>query len=57
MSCRWRVDQLSWLGRVSAMVVFAQDSVSCGGLDLQMFAAAKEFHAPFRWRARPYRPA
>lgn len=39
------VDQLSHSGRVRAMVVSAQGSVFCGGLDLQMFAASKEFHA------------
>lgn len=39
------VDQLSRSGKVRAMVVSAQGSVFCGGLDLQMFAASKEFHA------------
>lgn len=39
------LDQLSRSGKVRAMVVSAQGSVFCGGLDLQMFAAAKEFHA------------
>ena len=39
------IDQLSRSGKVRALVLSAQGSVFCGGLDLQMFAAAKEFHA------------
>jgi len=39
------VDQLSRSGKVRAMVVSAQGSVFCGGLDLQMFATSREFHA------------
>lgn len=39
------VDQLSRSGSVRALVISAQGKVFCGGLDLQMFSAAKEFHA------------
>ncbi|MGL4318161.1 MAG: enoyl-CoA hydratase-related protein [Pseudomonas sp.] len=39
------IDELSRSGKVRAMVISAQGTVFCGGLDLQMFASAKEFHA------------
>ena len=39
------VDQLSRSGQVRAMVISAQGKVFCGGLDMQMFSTAKEFHA------------
>lgn len=39
------IDQMSRSGKVRALVISAQGKVFCGGLDLQMFAAAKEFHA------------
>ncbi|MBA1263238.1 enoyl-CoA hydratase-related protein [Ectopseudomonas chengduensis] len=39
------VDQLSRSGKVRAMVISAQGKVFCGGLDVQMFSSAKEFHA------------
>lgn len=39
------IDQLSRSGSVRALVLSAQGKVFCGGLDLQMFASAKEFHA------------
>ncbi|UJJ30318.1 enoyl-CoA hydratase-related protein [Halopseudomonas maritima] len=39
------VDQLSRSGQVRAMVISAQGKVFCGGLDMQMFSSAKEFHA------------
>lgn len=39
------VDELSRSGQVRAMVISAQGRVFCGGLDMQMFSSAKEFHA------------
>ncbi|MBD9415577.1 enoyl-CoA hydratase/isomerase family protein [Pseudomonas sp. PDM16] len=39
------VEQLSRSGQVRAMVISAQGKVFCGGLDMQMFSTAKEFHA------------
>lgn len=39
------IDQLSHSGKVRALVLSAQGNVFCGGLDLQMFASAREFHA------------
>lgn len=39
------VDQLSRSGQVRAMVISAHGKVFCGGLDMQMFSTAKEFHA------------
>lgn len=39
------VDELSRSGQVRAMVITAQGKVFCGGLDMQMFSSAKEFHA------------
>ncbi len=38
------IEQLSRSGKVRAMVISAQGSVFCGGLDLQIFAASKETH-------------
>lgn len=39
------IDQLSRSGKVRALVLSAQGKVFCGGLDLQVFASSKEFHA------------
>lgn len=39
------VSRLSNSGQVRAMVISAQGKVFCGGLDMQMFSTAKEFHA------------
>ncbi|MEL7560934.1 MULTISPECIES: enoyl-CoA hydratase-related protein [Pseudomonadaceae] len=39
------VGELSRSGKVRAMVISAQGKVFCGGLDMQMFSTAKEFHA------------
>lgn len=39
------LDELSRTGQVKAMVITAQGKVFCGGLDLNMFANAPEFHA------------
>lgn len=39
------IDQMSRSGKVRALVLSAQGKVFCGGLDLQMFASAREFHA------------
>lgn len=39
------IDQLSHSGKVRALVLSVQGKVFCGGLDLQMFASAREFHA------------
>ncbi|MGH8351968.1 MAG: enoyl-CoA hydratase-related protein [Pseudomonas sp.] len=39
------LDQLSRSGKVRALVLSAQGQVFCGGLDLQLFASAPEFHA------------
>lgn len=39
------VSRLSHSGQVRAMVISAQGKVFCGGLDMQMFSTAKEFHA------------
>ncbi|NWE77790.1 enoyl-CoA hydratase-related protein [Pseudomonas yamanorum] len=39
------VDELSRSGKVRAMIISAQGKVFCGGLDLQMFSTATEFHA------------
>ncbi|TRO14273.1 enoyl-CoA hydratase [Ectopseudomonas mendocina] len=39
------VSRLSHSGQVRALVISAQGKVFCGGLDMQMFSTAKEFHA------------
>lgn len=39
------IDALSRSGEVRALVIEAEGDVFCGGLDLQMFSAAQEFHA------------
>ncbi|RIA31888.1 enoyl-CoA hydratase [Ectopseudomonas oleovorans] len=39
------ITALSHSGQVRAMVISAQGKVFCGGLDMQMFSTAKEFHA------------
>lgn len=39
------IGQLSRSGKVRALVISAQGKVFCGGLDMQMFSTAKEFHA------------
>ncbi len=39
------LEELSRSGQVKAMVITAQGKVFCGGLDLNMFSNAKEFHA------------
>lgn len=39
------IDNLSRSGKVRALVLSAQGNVFCGGLDLQIFATSKEFHA------------
>lgn len=39
------LDILSQSGAVRALVLSAQGKVFCGGLDLQIFASSKEFHA------------
>ncbi|MGO4001658.1 enoyl-CoA hydratase-related protein [Pseudomonas fluorescens] len=39
------VGELSRSGKVRAMVISAQGKVFCGGLDMQMFSTAREFHA------------
>lgn len=39
------LEELSCTGQVKAMVITAQGKVFCGGLDLNMFSNAKEFHA------------
>lgn len=39
------IDELSRSGKVRALVLSAQGKVFCGGLDLQIFATSKEFHA------------
>ncbi|WP_350306876.1 enoyl-CoA hydratase-related protein [Photorhabdus viridis] len=38
------IEQLSRSGEVRAMVISAQGSAFCGGLDLQIFASSKETH-------------
>ena len=39
------VGRLSRSGQVRALVISAQGKTFCGGLDMQMFSTAKEFHA------------
>ncbi|HBN9703324.1 TPA: enoyl-CoA hydratase-related protein [Pseudomonas aeruginosa] len=39
------IDSLSRSGKVRVLVLSAQGKVFCGGLDLQIFATSKEFHA------------
>lgn len=39
------VTRMSHSGQVRAMVLSAQGTVFCGGLDMQMFSTAPEFHA------------